>query len=250
MRQILLAFAVVLAVLGLTNVSYGAGPPWETDIVLLNQAAAAAHSGGLKAVSAKAGALKKALAGAKSLFPGPVEVGIATYILADGQAEAKAAVKKLGKGATVAENPYPQIAFLLGSFYVETGKFADAVKALDAGLALSPLPKDRLGETVPHLFSERGVALGQLKRWKEALASYDAGLALANVDKHQRAVLYRGRGYALTELGRLDDAVAAYNASLKLDPGNAIAKNELAYIASLQAGGKAVNGTVTLPGAK
>lgn len=246
MRRLILAFAVVLAVLGFSNASLAAGPSWEADIGLLNQAAAAAHSGGLKAVSSKAGALKKALAGAKSLFPGPVD----GHVLADGQAEAKAAAKKFGKGATVAENPYPQIAFLLGSFYVETGKFNDAVKALDAGLALSPLPKERLGATVPHLYSERGVALGQLKRWKDALASYDAGLALPKVDKAQRAVLYRGRGFALTEMGRLDEAAEAYKASLKLDPGNDIAKNELAYIASLQAGGKAVNGTVTLPGAQ
>ena len=252
MPRVLLAvvFAFV-AVLGSVTMAQAAGAVWEKDIALLNQVTAEARAGGLRAVSPKVGVLKKALAGAKSLFPGPTELGGTRYVLVEGKAEATAALARLGKGGgvTAIDNPYPSIALILGSFYVETGKFADAVKVLDAGLALSPLPKDRLGFTVPGLISERGVALGQLKRWKEALANYDAGLGIAKMDKGQRALHNRGRGFVLVELGRLDEGEAAYKASLKLEPGNGIAKNELAYIASIKGGAKPFKGSVVSPGA-
>ena len=47
---------------------------------------------------------------------------------------------------------------------------------------------------------------------------------------------WRCMGYALIEQGRYDEAEALYRACLKLDPGDAKAKNELAYIAGQRAG--------------
>lgn len=248
MQRLLLAcLVIVLGAFGSVPLTQAAGPAWERDGALISQVAGDAGRGGIKAVGRHVGALKKALAGAKSLFPGPNELDGKTYILVDGKAEAKAAQARLGKGSVAVDNPYPAIALVLGSYYVETRKFGDAVKALDAGLVLSPLPKDRLGGTVPELLAERGIALGQLKRWKESLASYDAALAIKSVEKRVRGMLHRGRGFALIELGRLADAEAAYKTSLKFDPGNPIAANELAYIASLNAGGKAMPQVVGIP---
>ncbi len=103
---------------------------------------------------------------------------------------------------------------------------------------------------MPFLFSEKGAALSALKRFDEALATFDTGLQIANLSDADRARFFRGRGYALTELRRLDDAQKAYEDSLKLDPGNALAQNELQYIARLRAGGLAEPGTLSVPDAK
>jgi tetratricopeptide (TPR) repeat protein len=248
LRRVFLAF--VFAILGAVSFAQAAQPQWEKDGALLVQVAGKAQAGGIAAVGPSAGAMKKALTGAKKLFPGPVEVGGASYVLTDGKAETAAALAKLGKGAVAIDNPYQLMGFMLGSYYVETGKFKDAVSVLDMALTLSPLPKERLGSVVPNLYSERGVALGQLKRWKEALANYDAGLSIRDMEKHQRALLYRGRGFALVELGRLDEGEAAYKASLKFEPGNGIAQNELKYIASIKGGAKPIKPSVVTPGAK
>ena len=59
--------------------------------------------------------------------------------------------------------------------------------------------------------------------------------------------MLRNRGYALTELRRLDEAQAAYEASLTLDPANALAENELRYIASLKAGAAPTKGVIFMP---
>jgi tetratricopeptide (TPR) repeat protein len=255
MRRIWFAFvAIVLVILGSVAIAQAAGGVWERDGALIGQVVADVRAGGIKAVGPRAAALKKALAGAKTLFPGPTEADGTRYVLTDGVTETTVVLARMVRGkkgdVTALANPYPIIALILGSYYVETRKFSDAVKALDAGLALSPLPKDRLGATVPKLLSERGIALSQLKRWKEALASYDAALAIKSVDKPVRGMLHRGRGFVLIEMGRLVDAEAAYKSSLKFDPGNAIAANELAYIKGLKAGGKSLAPVVGIPGAK
>jgi len=247
MRRVFLAF--VFAILGAVSLAHAAEPQWVKDGALLAQVVGKARAGGIGAIGANATAMKKALTGAKKLFPGPVEVGGTSYVLTDGKAETVAVLARQGKDTVAIDNPYQLMGLVLGSYYVETRKFKDAVSVLDAALALSPLPKDRLGTTVPDIYSERGVALGQLKRWKEALANYDAALSIGKMDKSQRALLYRGRGFALVEMGRLDEGEAAYKASLKLEPGNGIAKNELAYIAGLKAGAKPFKGSVVSPGA-
>ncbi|MGD0191227.1 MAG: tetratricopeptide repeat protein [Rhizomicrobium sp.] len=89
---------------------------------------------------------------------------------------------------------------------------------------------------IPYLYSERAAALGQLKRFVDALADCDEGLKQDDMEATARALLLRGRGFVLTELNRLDEAEDAYNQSLEFDPGNQHALHELNYIASLRAG--------------
>lgn len=125
-------------------------------------------------------------------------------------------------------NPYPSAALYLGSFFNEINQSDQALAALDIGLLAAP--------GSPGLISERGAALMNLHRWPEALANYDRGLKLENLAPEDRARLYRGRGNCLTETNQLDAAEAAYRASLQLAPDNALAKNELIYIAGLRAG--------------
>lgn len=248
------SLALLMGLCFSVGVALAAPAQWEKDIALADAVFSDAGSGGILAVGRHAGAIKSALSGAKRLFPGPLKGEAGLVVLADGPAETAAAlagaIKSGGGDVTALANPYPPMAMVLGSYYVETGKFKEALAALDAGLALSPLPKARLGESVPDLISERGVVLTHLKRFKEAVANFDIGIALKAMDGKARARLYRGKGFALTEMGQLDEAEAAYKASLKLEPGNKIAKGELAYIAGLKAGKGPMGAVLTMPNAK
>jgi tetratricopeptide (TPR) repeat protein len=195
---------------------------------------------GIVAVKPHVAAMEAALKAAPALFAEPVTDGGTTFVLADGQTETFAALAgAAGQGGgdvAAVFNPYPRLALYLGVHYVEVGRHDEAIRVLDAGLELSPIPDDLLGDTVPELLSERGVALGRLKQWDEALASYDKGLGIAQMEDSMRAALHRGRGFVLIELNRLDEAEAEYKTSLELAPGNEIAMGELAYIEKLRAG--------------
>ena len=61
---------------------------------------------------------------------------------------------------------------------------------------------------------------------KEALATFEAGLALVPGDP----ALELARGMALTGLGRSADAEPAYRAVLRKEPRNAVARNNLAWL--------------------
>jgi tetratricopeptide (TPR) repeat protein len=133
-----------------------------------------------------------------------------------------------GRTITCHPNPYPGAGLLLGSYYDETGRFADALEMLDAAGAAAP--------NVPALISERNAALIGLHRWADVLMNAETGLALRGLSDRDKARLYRNKGYALTELQRLDEAKQAYEDSLQLDPDNPLAVHELAYIDGLRTG--------------
>ena len=140
-------------------------------------------------------------------------------------------------------NPYPTAAFYLGSYYNEIGQSDRALAVLDLGRVAGP--------DSPLVASERDAALIALRRWDDALAGANQGLAVADLAPADRARLLRNRGYALTELNRLDEAERAYEDSLALEPGNALAKNELKYVAGLKSGARpAAPGQIFRPGAK
>lgn len=219
-----------------------ASGPWTDARALQAQELSKLRAGGIRAIAADTAAIAAALAAAPRT--NGVEVGGGVTVLADGAPQslfilAEAAGKDspwAGRSVSVVADPYPFLALLLGSYYDEVGKPADALRVLDAGLGLpsetGPVP----GQIKPSLMTERGAALVALHDWPRALADYEAGLALPALNDLARARMLRGRGMALTELGRLDDAESAYNDSLKLDPSSATAQHELAYIARLRAG--------------
>jgi tetratricopeptide (TPR) repeat protein len=250
MRQ--LCFAAVILVSGLGSIAHAADRLWEPHFALFEQILAIARSSGIAAIEPHVAAAEAALADAPSLFSDPPSDGGTTFVLTDGSAEslavlADAAVERSGDVAAV-QNPYPLLGLYLGIYYVEIGQHDEAMRVLDAGLALSPAPDRLLGETVPDLLSERGVALGRLFRWEEALANYDKGLAIPAMPDSMRAQLHRGRGFVLIEMNRLDDAEADYKRSLELDPGNPIANSELAYIEKLRGGMAPTEPLLTIPG--
>jgi tetratricopeptide (TPR) repeat protein len=251
MRKLWIA---LVAILGLASVAQAADRPWEASTALLDTILPALQAQGITAMEPHVPEVEAVLGDAPELFTEPQVDAGKTYVLTEGQAEsllALAGAAGQGGGDVVAVfNPYPRLALYLGVYYVEIGRFDDAVRVLDAGLALSPAPEALLGETVPDLLAEKGVALGRLQQLDEALATYDKGIAIPQMDDAMRAVLYRGRGFVLIEQNRLDEAEAAYETSLELAPGNDVALSELAYIQSLRAGGKTLPPTLTAPGGK
>ena len=66
-------------------------------------------------------------------------------------------------------------------------------------------------------WTNRGLALGNLKRYEEALSSFDQALLL---EPNYEVALY-GRGFVLLRLERYEEALAAYNLVLKFNPNDA-----------------------------
>lgn len=64
-------------------------------------------------------------------------------------------------------------------------------------------------------YYNRGIALKELNRWDEALDSYDRAINL----KPDYADAYTNRGLALKELKRWDEALDSYDQAIKLKPG-------------------------------
>ncbi|MGB6921358.1 MAG: sulfotransferase, partial [Methylovirgula sp.] len=73
-------------------------------------------------------------------------------------------------------------------------------------------------------YSNRGIALYELKRLEEALVSYEKAIAL----KPDFADVYNNTGYVLQELGRLDEARAAFLKAIDINPMSAGAYFNLA----------------------
>lgn len=231
-----------------------ASQPWQPAQAVLWAAQKDVTKGGLRALQPRVAELERALAGAAAAYAAAPSDGSSGFVLVDGVSEAllslaAVATGKRGEGKVVAaSDPYPSIAFLLGSYYNEVGRSTDALRVLDAGLALpGGLTGQGLGTTRPHLASERGVALLKMRRWPEALTAYDSGLALAGLQAKDKARMLRGRGFALIELRRLDEAESTFRESLKAEPGNALAFNELRYIAQLRQGGPSAPSALIMP---
>ena len=80
---------------------------------------------------------------------------------------------------------------------------------------------------------EAGYVLNQSGKTEAGLIAYRRAHALAEKypsQRQYRAPALRGIGFALIDLKRLDEAERAFLDSLKIEPGNKIALNELAYI--------------------
>lgn len=94
------------------------------------------------------------------------------------------------------------------AFYAQ-GRFADALAAQDAALALAA------GH--PNVQLQRGLCLRQLGDGEAALAAYDAALKALPRDSE----ILTNRGNVLHDLNRHDEAVAAFDAALAVDARNA-----------------------------
>lgn len=218
---------------------------WEEAQNIVKATRVDIDRGGLRAVAGHVADLERVLLGADKVFAAARRADDVVAGLSDGQTEATLVQLRLqmppvevaGRKVVIVANPYPNAAFLLGSYFNEVKRPADALRVLDLGLSLpSVMAGESHGETLPQIFAERAIALISLKRLPEALAGYESGLHLPHLTDKHRGRMLRGRGLVLTEMGRLDEAEGSYRDSLVSDPNNTIALQELQYIARMRAG--------------
>ena len=95
---------------------------------------------------------------------------------------------------------------LLGVIEFQRKNPSAAIELIDRAIKIEP--------NNAAFFSNRGLALRDLKRFEDALASYDRALALLP----DYAEAFYNRGNALRSLKRFDDAVASYERALALQP--------------------------------
>lgn len=134
-----------------------------------------------------------------------------------------------GETTTFVDHACPA-AYKAAAFLAVKGNDADAAfKYLDQAEALAPHWAEPL--------AERAYLVGKLGDRAASLQIYQRAMALAEKypsSAYLKPMLLRGMGFALIELDRLDEAEQAFNQSLQLEPGNALARNELRYIEQLR----------------
>jgi tetratricopeptide (TPR) repeat protein len=100
---------------------------------------------------------------------------------------------------------------LLGTVSLQRGNYTDALHRLETALRRGRnCGRPNLAEVHANL----GVALHQLKRYKEALASHNRALALLP----DYAEALSNRGNTLKEQGQYEDALASYDRAIELRP--------------------------------
>lgn len=227
---ILCAAAPALAARGPTLIEIQGGD--ARDQAVVKAASDAGNRAGPMALEEHLAALQAVLDHAPMSFAEFERQGDVLIVRATQQADIPVLIAQAGKPAPktvhVEHNTYGYASFLLGSYWNEVREYAKAVAALDRGLALQP----RNGL----LIGERGAALAALRRFDDAMASYDTWLAARVGTTLERARILRARGFALIELNRIDEAEHDYLESLKLEPCHAGARSELAYIAGRRTG--------------
>jgi tetratricopeptide (TPR) repeat protein len=102
---------------------------------------------------------------------------------------------------------------LLGVIYSQQGDHTAGLRQINLSL--------KANSKNPYALYSRGHSLQELKRFDEALASYDKALAL----KPDFTVAFKNRGTVLKYLNRFEEALASYDKALALKPDYADAFN-------------------------
>jgi tetratricopeptide (TPR) repeat protein len=236
-----------VAALGTALADPAPAAPWVQAQAALDAAMPDIQRSGIRGVESHVAAFEQALTAADTPYQDPAHPDRVTMLF-DGPADEAAARQAAshafpGKEVIFVSDPYAPMAFYLACYYNEITRHADALRIF---LAQKARTTGTFGTYAAMLASEHGVALAMLHRLDEALAAYDEGLTISNIDDRGRARMQRGRGYVFTEQNRLDDAEAAYQESLRLEPGNRVALGELQYLAHIRAGGQRTQGGVIL----
>jgi tetratricopeptide (TPR) repeat protein len=235
------ALAVLTLALQFPAALHADTTPWIKAEADVRATEADIAKGGILAIRSHVEGLENILDEGKKSFPPPPSTEGKMMILVDGQVEMLVALGSAAadkRDAVAIFNPYPSAAFYLALYYNEIQKPDDALRAVNAGMKLTTPEGLQFGAHMIPLFAEQAAAFEMLKRFQDAFDICDKGLKLASANKPDKARMYRCRSFALTELDRLDEAQQSLEESLKLEPGNPVATQELAYIVRLRAGGR------------
>jgi tetratricopeptide (TPR) repeat protein len=119
---------------------------------------------------------------------------------------------------------------------VDLGRRDEAQPLLEEAIRLSPHNALYLGELGEYYKSR--------KQWDAAMSAFSRAADASefspdNVKDQERGRAWRGMGYVSIELGKFDEAEALFRKCLTLNPNDAMATNELNYIAQQRAKAKA-----------
>lgn len=223
-----------------------AAHPWERDEALLQATIASVRKDGMKAVAPHAADLEATLAKARSVF----ELAAHDDSIPDDAKNSANGTKAADKPKPVVipePNPYPGIGFFLGSYYDRIGRPLDGLRVIEIAL---DLPGTGMSRHLADLLTERGAAFTALKRWDDALVSYDDALKVEGTAAGVRAYIYRGKGLVLVEMSRMAEGKAAYEEALKLTVKDPDAQRDLEMIEQLHDGGPKLPSRFTPPPAK
>jgi tetratricopeptide (TPR) repeat protein len=112
---------------------------------------------------------------------------------------------------------------LLGNIFLQQKRFHDSLNCFEIAL------KDERGLKDPELWNNHGLALAGLKKFDQAIASYDQALQISPgaifVDRVEPKVKAKdyylwwfNRGTALVDLHRYEEAIASLDQSIKINP--------------------------------
>ncbi|MBM4778457.1 MAG: tetratricopeptide repeat protein [Archangiaceae bacterium] len=101
---------------------------------------------------------------------------------------------------------------------LDAGRFADAIAAIDEGLALEP--------NAAHLYVARGLCLGNLGERPAAIMCFDQAIA---IDATLADAWFHKADF-LETLNQLDDSLSCYDEALKLDPTHAQAACDRGHV--------------------
>jgi tetratricopeptide (TPR) repeat protein len=105
----------------------------------------------------------------------------------------------------------PMVLAFLGTLLLERGRWAEGVTVLDASLAIDP--------TQQAMLTNRGNALIELGRFKDAMASYHAAIDLE--PELAKPAAYNNLGAYLQGLGRNEEALELFDRAIGLEPETA-----------------------------
>jgi tetratricopeptide (TPR) repeat protein len=117
-------------------------------------------------------------------------------------------------GKLLEQNPrHADALHMLGVIELQRRSLLTAIEFMDRAIQIDP--------NSSAYFSNRGIALQDLKRFDDALASYDRALAI----RPNNPEALNNRGTALRDLKRFEDALASYDCALAIRPDYAEAFN-------------------------
>ena len=101
---------------------------------------------------------------------------------------------------------------------LNTNDYERAIATFDQALA-SNTSMIKVSDALLYTYRDKGYAQIQLKKYDDALKTFDQGLSLYPRDK----MLWNNKGYANYNLGKYTEALAAYNNAIKLEQNYTIA---------------------------